>query len=251
VGLLASLAFDAARNWRERLQLRLAFGGYASPMLMRQIESGEVSPDSDGARGHVCVLFADLRDFTRMSEQMPPEEVMRVLNVFLGEMTQVVHDHGGIVDKFIGDSLMAIFGQPVSVSRPEQAAMEAAHAMLLRLQQLNGDEFAAQKLQLVMGVGIHSGEAVLGYVGSRDRHDFTAIGDTVNIAARLESLSKSLGVPIVCSDVVARRAGMPSFLRDMGEQAIRGRAAMHVYGWNPLAEGAAVPGVQIHAAAPA
>ncbi len=235
IGLAGSLAFDAWATWRERQHLRRTFAGYASPMLMQQIQAGAVSPDSRGIKARTCILFSDIRGFTRLSETLPAEAVVELLNAYLGEMTRIVHRHGGIIDKFIGDSVMALFGQPAPLARPERAALEAAHEMLLCVERLNQGAFRARGIALQIGIGVHSGDAVLGYVGSHERHDFTAIGDSVNTAARLESLCKTLGVPIVCSQAVAEAVGTPAFLRDRGEHAVQGRAPVHVFSWDPLA----------------
>lgn len=224
---------DAVDTWSERQHLQQTFSGYASPQLMRRLCSGEISPDQGGAKTHVCVLFADIRGFTALSENLPPEQVITLLNEYFSAMTAAIHRHGGIVDKFIGDGIMALFGQPEPLANPEQAALEAGHEMLVRLARLNAERFAARGVHLEIGIGIHGGDAVLGFVGSRKRYDFTAIGDTVNTASRIEGLSRAVGHPIVCSAGVAAAVGQPDFLVDLGEQAIKGHSAIRVFGWTP------------------
>ncbi len=220
-------------NWQERLHLNATFSGHASPQLMRRLQSGEIAPGRSGVKASACVLFADVRDFTSLSETLPPEQAVLVLNDFFSAMTAAVHRHGGIVDKFIGDGMMALFGQPEPLPAPEKAALEAAHEMLIRLAELNRSRFAGRGLHLQIGIGIHSGDVVLGFLGARQRHDYTAIGDTVNTASRLEGLSRTLNYPIICSEKVAAAVGHPDFLADLGVQAIKGHSSLHLHGWQP------------------
>lgn len=224
---------NAWETWRERQYLRAAFSGHVSPQLMRRLQSGEISPGRGGVQARVCVLFADVRDFTKLSETLPPGQVVALLNDYFSAMTSAVHRHGGIVDKFIGDGMMALFGQPELLPAPEQAALEAAHEMLIRLERLNRDTFARQGLRLEIGIGIHCGDAVLGFLGAKQRHDFTAIGDTVNTASRLEGLSRTLAYPVICSEQVAAAVGHPDFLVDLGVQAIKGHSSLRLSGWRP------------------
>jgi adenylate cyclase len=230
---LLRAAADAYDNWLERGRLENAFSGYVSPQLMRRLQSGEISPDQRGAKEGVCVLFADICGFTQLSERLPPEQVVVLLNDYFAAMTAAIHRHGGVVDKLIGDGIMALFGQPERLAAPEQAALEAAHEMLARLESLNRDWERAHGLRIACGIGIHAGEAIIGFIGSRRRHEFTAIGDTVNAASRLEGLTRSLGYPVVCSETVAAAVGFPDFLVDLGPQPIKGHSALRVFGWRP------------------
>jgi adenylate cyclase len=177
------------------------------------------------------VLFSDIRGFTTLSEKLPAQEIVALLNRYFARMTAVIHRHGGTVDKFIGDGMMAVFGAPNILPCPEHNALEAARDMLAALDELNGELAREGRAPLAIGVGLHSGEAVIGHIGSPDRHEYTAIGDTVNTAARLESLCKDLGSPIVCSEIVFSAAGAPAFLVSHGERQLKGRhVAITVYG---------------------
>lgn len=230
-GLRALLS--AWETWHERQNLRTTFAGYVSPQLMRRLQSGEISPEQGGVKAPVCVLFADVRNFTALSETLPPEQVVALLNTYFAAMTSAIHRHGGIVDKFIGDGLMALFGQPEPLPAPERAALEAAHEMLNRLERLNRETFSRQGLHLEIGIGIHCGDVVLGFLGAKARHDFTAIGDTVNTASRLEGLTKGLAYPVLCSQAVADAVGRPDFLVELGVQPIKGHSSMPLFGWRP------------------
>ena len=233
LGFGARLAHDGSRYYRQRNSLRSAFSGFVSPAVMRAIQSGRLRPNRSGERCHVAVLFADIRGFTERSEREAPEALIALLNRYFSEMAAAIHGHGGIVDKFIGDGLMAVFGTPQPLLQPERNALEAAQDMLRRLARLNLALAAEGGAALNIGIGVHCGEVLAGFVGSRRRNDYTLIGDPVNTASRLEGLTKRLDYPIVCSAAVAEAVGRPDFLADLGEQGLRGHSPIRVYGWRP------------------
>ena len=224
-------ALDGWRNLREKRRLTRTFGGYVSPLVMRDIIAGGPAAVGDGRTLEVCVLFSDIRDFTTLSEHMPAEQVVALLNRYFSRMTHVVHRHEGTVDKFIGDGLMAFFGAPNHVPSPTANAFAAARDMLDSLAQLNAELATEGRAPLAIGIGLHLGEAVIGHIGSAERHSYTAIGDTVNTASRLESLSKDLGYPVICSQAVAGALGSSAGLVPLGPQALKGRSALPVHGW--------------------
>lgn len=233
---LAALSRSVWQSWRhfsERQRLRRTFAGYVSPQVMQQIIDGGVDARKRGVKVDVCVLFSDIRNFTTMSERLPAEQVVALLNRYFGRITAMVHKHGGTVDKFIGDGMMAFFGAPNALPSPEKAALEAARDMLSELAQLNAELRAEGKAELAMGIGLHSGPAVIGYIGSSDRHEYTAIGDTVNVASRLEGLCKQLGYPITCSGAVADKLDDATMLVPLGEHGLKGHSAVPVFGWDP------------------
>ena len=244
----ARLAWETALNFRERRQLKAAFAGHVSPQIMRAILRGDLDPEAQGQLTRATILFADIRGFTTRSEQTPPQEMIRLLNEFHGEMAAAIHAQGGAVDKIIGDGLMATFGVPQPLPAPERSALEAAQDMLVRVQRLNATLATRGEAPLKIGIGIHAGEVLAGYVGSRRRREFTAIGDVVNTASRLESSSKTLGYPVICSEAVAAAVDHAGGLVDLGQQAIRGHTDLHVWGWNPpllqAMEAAGTPAMQ-------
>lgn len=246
--LLARAGWQAWRDFGEKQRLSRTFSGYVSPAVMAEILAGGADAARAGSKLEVCVLFSDIRNFTTLSEQLPPEQVVALLNRYFGRMTAMVHKHGGTVDKFIGDGMMAFFGAPNRLDSPERKALEAARDMLDQLDELNAELRAAGAAPLAIGVGVHGGPAVIGHIGSPDRHEYTAIGDTVNIASRLEGLCKQLGYPIICSGSVAARLGYPAILESLGEHGLKGHSALPVYGWRPLllpCEGELAPGAEI------
>jgi class 3 adenylate cyclase len=229
--LAARLALGALVARHERRRLEASFSRYVSPGVMREILRGRLRPSVGGERRRVCVLFSDIRGFTSRSETQPPEAIIALLNDYFEEMTAAVHEHGGTVDKFIGDGLMAFFGAPAVRSNPPQDAFDAAREMVGRLVDLNARLMARGVEPIAIGIGLQHGDAVVGHVGSSSRHEYTVIGDTVNTAARLEGLTKGLGYPVVCAAEVVAALEERSGLVDLGPQEIRGRAAVPVYGW--------------------
>ncbi len=143
-----------------------------------------------------------------------------------------MHGHGGTIDKFIGDGMMAFFGAPDQRENPAQDAFHAAKEMLRRLDGLNRELRSEGEEPLAIGVGLHLGEVVVGHVGSDDRHEYTAIGDVVNVASRLEGVTKKLAYPIACSEEVSQAVG-DGGLENLGLQAIKGHKPITVHAWTP------------------
>ncbi len=235
-GLLAlggRFGIEALKTAREKNFLKHSFEGYVSPQVLEEILSGRLRPGQNADRKRACVLFADIRGFTQRSESLPPEKLVALLNRYFAAMSEVIHKHRGTVDKFIGDGIMAIFGAPEPLERPEQNALEAAQEMLERLAQLNRELLAGGEAPIAIGIGLHTGEVVVGHVGSQERHEYTAIGDVVNVASRLESLNRVVDFAVVCSEAVARSLGYPEWLVNLGPRPIKGHSAQVVFGWNP------------------
>jgi len=233
IGFFGRTAHDAVVDIHERFLLRRAFAGYVSPQVMGGILRGNIPAELGGVRQHVVILISDIRDFTRRSESAQPEATIALLNEYFSEMTAAIHLRGGTVDKFLGDGLLAVFGSPQPLPSAERAALEAAQEMMLRLRRLNGHLESRGEAPLRIGIGIHAGDVVAGHVGSKSRHEYTLIGDTVNAASRLEAATKSLGFPVICSEPVANAVGFSGGLVDLGMQEIRGRSPMRLFGWNP------------------
>ena len=224
---------DSIAQARERAVLRHAFGGSVSPQVMREILAGRLAPDLVGRRQRVCILFSDVRNFTTRSEHMSAEVLIEMLNRYFTEMTQSVHEHGGTVDKFIGDGMMCFFGAPQLLPNAAQSGVAAARDMLARLERLNG-QFVAEGLEPIgIGVGLHYGEVVLGHIGSAARHEYTAIGDAVNTASRVEGLTKAVGYAFVITREVYNELPEKQDFVELGEQGVKGRSAVVLYGYTP------------------
>jgi adenylate cyclase len=155
----------------------------------------------------VTVLICDLRGFTPLAETLEPEALTELLNSYFSEMVEAVTAHGGMVDKFMGDAVMAVFGLSDDIGDSAAAAVATALEMQTRLHGFNQRQREAGAPVLTNGVGIHCGEVVAGYIGSADRLEFTVIGPTVNLAARIENETRAPNPPILFSAAVAERAG--------------------------------------------
>ena len=208
---VGSLGFRLSREERTRVHLQKAIGPYVSPTIVEKIlESGKL-PDLGGETLNVTVLFSDIRSFTTISEKLEPSEVVEMLNEYFSQACEPILAHGGMVDKFIGDAVMAVFGAPVPLQEQERMALEASLAMQKKAEEFRkwlADRFPDRDLpSFRIGIGMHTGDAVIGNIGSEKRMGYTAIGDAVNIASRLESLCKELSWEIVVSDETLKRAG--------------------------------------------
>ena len=166
------------------------------------------NPDSfrlGGINQTITVLFADIRGFTGIAENESPEKVVGLLNQYFTAMTEIIFEHGGTLDKYIGDGLMALFGAPTATPADATNALNAAVAMQKRLAELRSEPDNLSFRAVEIGIGLHTGVATVGYIGSERRSEYTAIGDTVNLASRLES--NTAGGMILISDATAQAAG--------------------------------------------
>lgn len=210
------------RRLREEVAIRADLGRYLPGELVEQIVARESDIRLGGARCEVSVLFADVCGFTPLSEHLPPEEIVGALNELFTVLTEIVFRHRGTVDKFIGDCVMAFWGAPTPqqdhAARALQAAVEmraAVDARQARWRELVG-------MDLALSIGVNSGEAVVGNVGSESRMAYTAIGDVVNVAARLQG--RALPMQILASAETRRQAGALGFdFEDLGDNRVKGR----------------------------
>jgi adenylate cyclase len=189
------------RLYQERHVLRDTFSRYVSPELCEEILKNPGLLSLGGRRQQVTVLFADIRNFTSMSESMAPEAVVDVLNLYFTEMVDLVFKYQGTLDKFVGDALMAVFGVPLPIPQAATQAVKCALAMQRHLKQMQ-----AAGLTPIQGmrIGINTGDAIVGNIGSTKRMDFTVVGDVVNVAARLQELAKELEADTLISAATFR-----------------------------------------------
>jgi adenylate cyclase len=183
--------------------LRSNFKYYLSPLLVDELIKSERPPQLGGEEREITVLFSDLEGFTRISEQHNPQELVFLLNKYLSAMTNIIEEHGGFVDKYIGDAIVAVFGAPLEIKSHGHDAVASAISCQKRLKELNlGAEFGA--LQLAARIGINSGNALVGNIGSERRFNYTVMGDVVNTASRLEAANKVFGTNILLSETTRR-----------------------------------------------
>jgi class 3 adenylate cyclase len=199
--------------------------------LIKRFATSEVAEDMQqsgfalgGRRVRGTVMFSDIRGFTSLVESQPPEETIELLNTYYTLMFDAISGHGGVVNQMIGDGLMAIFGAPLPLAEPPLAAVRAALDMVEMIDLFNLERVALGKAPIRIGIGIASGEMVAGYTGTQQRATYTCIGDTVNLAARLETHTKVAGRGIlVDGDTQAALADRVP-LEPMGEVQFKGKA---------------------------
>lgn len=222
--------FDAVEAVVERVRLKQSFAGQVSPAVMSEMLAGGLKTGLGGQQADICILFSDVRDFTTLSEKMPPEVVTTVLQRYFDGMVHAVHRYDGTVDKFIGDGMMVLFGAPKKSADPCGEAVKCALAMMAELDKLNA-QFAGEGLPtLVIGIGINYGTVTVGNIGSSERHNYSAIGDAVNVAARVEGLTKELGRKIVITEAVVNRMGEGFHFDPLGSHKVKGHSPVNVWG---------------------
>ncbi|MDQ1613613.1 MAG: adenylate cyclase [Pyrinomonadaceae bacterium] len=220
-----AVAVESARAHERLAREEVARANYSRFMpeyVVRQMLEHPESFKLGGVNQCVTVLFADVRGFTRISEHAPPERVVQILNRYFSAMTDIIFAHGGTLDKYIGDGLMALFGAPAATPQDASNALSAAVAMQRQVAALNHDLRAADLHEISVGIGLHTGEATVGYIGSERRSEYTAIGDTVNLASRLESRAE--GGQILTSHAVVQAAPDNGFtLRQLPAISVKNR----------------------------
>ncbi|MDH5326556.1 MAG: hypothetical protein OEZ68_09240 [Gammaproteobacteria bacterium] len=227
-GVIAHQTNSMIYQLREKQKAQQTLEKIVSPDIMHKLLTGDEKDLKQGQEYEIAILFCDLRKFTSYAENTPPEEVIFFLNAYFTKISDIVTEHGGIINKFMGDAILAVFG----IDNNEeyiQAAIDTAWDILMHsdsIKMRDGSTFH-------IGIGVHKGLAAAGTIGSADRYEYTFIGDAVNTASRLDGLSKRLGYQLITSKEVYQELNRDSQDRfvDLGSQHIRGKStAVHVYG---------------------
>jgi adenylate cyclase len=208
---------------REKREIRRAFGLYVSPSLARLASERPETLALGGETRDLTVLFCDIRDFTSIAERLSAETLVELLNHFLGEMTEVIFRDDGMLDKYVGDAIVAVWGAPLPQADHAGRACRAALSMVTRLHSLQGAWQQRGWPELRIGIGINSGPMVVGNMGSVQRLSYTVIGDNVNLGSRLEGLNKLYGTEIMASESTVRAADDTLVTRELDMVRVKGK----------------------------
>lgn len=221
---LSSTVYQGVLEEMERRRIRLIFGRYVSDAIVAQLIADPSLAGLGGVERTVAVLFNDIRNYSTITERLNPQQIVEFLNAYLGEVTEIIQEGGGFVDKYLGDGLMAFFGAPVPTPDPAGDSIRAALAMIHALYEKvhpRLDELGLPRFKV--GVGIHMGPAVMGNIGSERRHDYTLIGDAVNVASRVESQTKEYGWAVLVTREVMEAASGDFDFELVGARPVKGR----------------------------
>ncbi|NMB74450.1 MAG: adenylate/guanylate cyclase domain-containing protein [Myxococcales bacterium] len=220
---IACLAQAYLGEGLRRLRLRRMFAHFLSPEVIADLVEHQEDLVPGGEHRELSVLFSDIRDFTRLSEQTPPDALVRFLNAYFAPMTGTVLECGGLLDKYIGDAIMAVFGAPRRRADHARQAVRCALHMHRRLME-PGEELRIGSEPLRIGIGLNTGVAVAGLMGSSDHLSYTAVGDTVNLASRLEGLTKTYGVFCLAGEATRQAAGDEYCFREVDRVRVKGKS---------------------------
>jgi adenylate cyclase len=227
LGYVGTLGLRLTGEERQRARLRQIFGRYVAQEVVEKLLADGANPDLGGEAYRVTVLFSDIRNFTTISESLEPVQVVEMLNRYFTRACEPILAAAGTVDKFVGDAIMAVFGAPAAHPDHARRAIQAALGLVAAAQEFQAwlvERYPGLDLpRFKIGVGLHTGVAVVGNIGSPKRLEYTAIGDTVNTASRLESLSKELGWTIVASRATLSAANPGVVMGDRRTVTVKGR----------------------------
>ena len=215
---------------KNKEKIKQAMGKYLSQDIMKSVVKNIDDIKLGGKRANVTVLFADIRGFTSMSEKMTAEEVSMILNEYFTEIEPIISKYNGVINKFIGDAVMAIFGEPIQDLNHPVNAVKCAYEMLKKVEELQDKWIFEGKPKIEIGIGINTGDAFVGNIGSEKRLEYTVIGDTVNLASRIESYNKVYRTNfLISSSTYSYVSGIADVIK-ISEVTIRGKAKkMDIY----------------------
>jgi adenylate cyclase len=221
IGLLALAFDDMTDGLKERDKIKNMFTKFHGTVV-----TDELMNQDDMRRGKKCeavIFFSDIRGFTNFSNDKSPEEVVAMLNSYFEVMVTIINKHGGVVDKFVGDAIMAVWGAPHGTPDDARNAVLACLEMRMALEGFNQKRIQNDEAPILMGMGLHAGMVVTGTVGSNERLEYTVIGDTVNTASRIESSTKSFGTDLLISEEVFKRIGEDFITEFAGSTKVKGK----------------------------
>lgn len=225
-GFLASALVSYFSEGRKRRYLKQAFKQYLSPAVIEELIANPDRLKLGGERKRISIYFSDVQGFTSISEKLPPEELTALLNDYLTAMTDIILDSGGTIDKYEGDAVIAFWNAPTEQEDHAKRALEAAVACQKKVAEMRPGLEARAGRPFYIRIGLNTGNAVVGNMGSNSRFDYTMLGDSVNLAARLEGLNKQFGTYCMCTDVSKREAeaaGTNLKFRELARAAVVGK----------------------------
>ncbi|HEX3421288.1 MAG TPA: adenylate/guanylate cyclase domain-containing protein, partial [Candidatus Udaeobacter sp.] len=209
------------RELRDKEKLRQTFGLHVGRRAAERILARD--PGLSGVEEEITIMFVDMRSWTARASSSPPAEIVEIMNDFFRVSVRAVEEeHRGMVNKYLGDGFMAIFGAGDSRSNHACDAVSAGCEILRAVERLNSELAMKERAPIKIGIGIHSGSAIVGSVGSPERLEFTAIGNTVNIASRIQSLTKTVGRPLLVTEAVRERSADSFLFEELSPQEVRG-----------------------------
>ncbi|MBM4274113.1 MAG: adenylate/guanylate cyclase domain-containing protein [Deltaproteobacteria bacterium] len=208
---------------KERVRIRQAFESYVAPAIVQDMLKNPERLRLGGERREISILFSDIRGFTTMSEELAPEALVKLLHDFLNPMSNIIINQGGTIDKYMGDAIMALFGAPLEQPGHAGQACRAALEMVTTLERLNREWEAQGRPPLAVGIGVNTGVVAVGNMGSDRLFDYTAVGDNVNLASRLEGLNKYYGTSIIISQATAEALDGILIIRDLDRVRVKGK----------------------------
>src|SRR5215469_323456 len=223
VSLGATTGFRFLVADKDRRFLRKSFALYLAPSVIEKMVTANKPPVLGGEMRNVTIFFSDLAGFSSISEALAPPDLVHFMNEYLSAMSDIIQEHGGFVDKYIGDAIVAVFGAPLDDPNHAQGAINAALRCRDRLHKLNTEPAEWQRFTLRQRIGINSGDALVGNIGSRQRFNYTVMGDTVNVASRLEGANKYFGTTIMAAKSTFERAATGFTWRELDSIRVHGR----------------------------
>lgn len=223
ITMTLSYSYRFILEGRSKEKIKNAMGKYISKDVMQNVVKDIDALSLGGKRANVTVLFADIRGFTSMSENMPAEEVTAILNEYFTAVEPIIAKHNGVINKFIGDAVMAIFGEPIQDKNHSANAVMCANEMLLKVEELKKKWLKEGKPKVEIGIGINTGEAFVGNIGSETRLEYTVIGDVVNLASRIESYNKIYKTKFLISETTYKSVRNIADVIKISEVSIRGK----------------------------
>lgn len=208
---------------RERRKLQSAFSRYVSASVVQSILKDPTKLHLGGEKRRMSVLFSDVRGFTSISEKLTPEDLVDVMNTYLTRMTDIVFENDGVLDKYIGDAVMAFWNAPFDQPDHALRAIKTALAMQKALRFMNDEKAFGEDLELKIGIGINTGDMIVGNMGSEVRFDYTVIGDNVNLASRMEGITKEYGVGLLISEATRSDVAGKILTRRVDKVAVKGK----------------------------